>query len=159
MRTVVLGQVPDSDTTTTIAADDLALVWMNDYIIDWTTMAITALNRTAASFPDFHSSILGASNHPLPFAVERNAGDVVGMAFKGQDRVWVSRFDIVEFDAVVACSGKEPFIRRYTETINLRVRVLNCARAYSRKSLPEPIVGGVRLRDDPLKLCWNAQLT
>lgn len=144
MRAVVLGEVPDSDATSTIAADDLSLVWMDNYIIDWTAVVVAALNRATAGLPDLHCSIFGASNHPFAFAVECNACDVAGMTLEGQERVWVSGFDIVEFDAVVTCSRKETFIWRDTEPIDLRVRVLNGTRTYSGKSLPEPIVCGIR---------------
>lgn len=123
-----------------IAADDLALVWVNNNIVDWRVVVVAALNSASASLPDFHGSIFGASNHPLSLAVECNASDVVGMTFKCQDGVWVGRFDIVELDAVVACGGKEALVRRDTEAVDLRVRMLDSARAYSGKSLPEPAI-------------------
>jgi hypothetical protein len=41
--------------------------------------------------------------------VEGYAGDIVGVAFKCDDRVRVSRFDVVEFD-VVSTGGGEIFL-------------------------------------------------
>ena len=141
MGTAVFSQVPDSDTATMITTDDLALVWVNNHIVDWRVVVVAALNGAGASFPDLHGSILGASNHPFPLAVECNAGDVVGMAFKGQDGIWVRGLDVVELDAMVARGGKEALVRRDTEAVDLRVRMLDSARAYSGKSLPEPAIG------------------
>lgn len=144
MRAVILGQVPDSDTSTTIAADDLALVRVDNYVIDWAAVAVAALNSAAAGLPNLDSAILRAGNHPFALTVERNAGDVVGMALEGQDWVWVCRFDIVELDAVMTSSCEESLVWRDTETVDLRIRVLDGTRADSRKSLPEPIDGKVR---------------
>lgn len=140
MRTAVLGQVPDSDTPTMITADDLALVWVDDNVVDWRVVVVAALNGAGASFPDFHGSVLRASNHPFSLAVECNAGNVVGMALKGQNGVWVRGFDIVELDAVMACGGKKALVRRDTEAVDLGVRMLDSTRAYSGKSLPEPAI-------------------
>lgn len=140
MRAAVLGQVPNSHTPTMIAADDLALVWVNNHIVHWRVVVVAALNGASASLPDLHGSIFGAGNHPLSLAVECNASDVVRMAFKCQDGVWIGRFDIVELDTVVACGGKEALVRRDTEAIDLGIRVLDSARAYSGKSLPESAI-------------------
>lgn len=111
MRAAVLGQVPDSDTSAVITADDLALVWVDNHVVDWRVVVVAALNGASASFPDFHGAILGAGHHPFSLAVECNAGDVVGMALKRQDRVRVGGLDVVELDAVVACSGKKALVR------------------------------------------------
>lgn len=159
MRAAVLCQVPDSDTPTMITADDLALVWVDNHIIDWRVVVVAALNGAGASFPDFHGPILGASNHPFPLAVECNAGDVVGVAFKCQDRVWVRGFDIVELDAVVACGGKKALVRRDTEAVDLGVRMLDSTRAYSGKSLPEPAIEYQMCSCFRLPLCRRYLLT
>jgi hypothetical protein len=134
---VVLGQVPDTDASSTVTADDLTLVWMNDDVIDWGSMRIRTLDSSAACLPNLDSSVLRASDHPFALTVECDTGDVVRVTFESQDRIWVCRFDIVELDIVVASGSEETFIWRDTETIDLGVRVLNGARADTRESLPE----------------------
>lgn len=141
MRAAVLSQVPDSDTPTMVTADDLALVRVDNHIVDRRVVVVAALNSASASFPDLHSSILGASNHPLSLTVECNAGDVAGVTFKCQDRVRVRGLDVVKLDTVVACSGKKTLVRRDAKAVDLRVRVLDSTRANSGKSLPEPVFG------------------
>lgn len=44
VRALILSQVPDPHVTTAIAADELSLIWMNDYIVDRNTMSVVALN-------------------------------------------------------------------------------------------------------------------
>lgn len=159
MRTAVLGQIPDSDTPTMITTDDLALVWVDNHIVDWRVVVVAALNGAGARFPDLHCSILGASNHPLSLAMECNAGDVVGMAFECQDGIWVRGLDIVQLDAVVACGGKKALVRGDTEAVDLGVRMLDCTRAYPGKSLPEPAIGYQMCSCLRLPLCRRYLLT
>lgn len=141
MRAAVLGQVPDSDTPTMITADDLALVWVDNHIVDWGIVVVAALNGAGASFPDLHGSILRAGDHPFSLTVECNAGDVVGVALKCQDRVRIGGLDVVELDTVVACGGKKALVGRDAETVDLGVRMLDSTRAYSGKGLPETVTG------------------
>lgn len=141
MRAAVLSQVPDSDTPTMVTADDLPLVRVDNHIVDRRIVVVAALNGASASFPDLHSSILGASNHPLPLAVECNTCDVAGVAFKCQDRVRVRGLDVVKLDTVVACSSKKSLVGRDAKAVDLRVRVLDSTGANSGKGLPEPVSG------------------
>lgn len=144
MRAVILGQIPDSDTSTTVAADDFTLVWVDDNVIDWAAVAVAALDGAAAGFPNLDSSILRAGNHPFALTVERNPSDVVGMTLEGQNWVRIRRFDIIELDAMMTSSCEESLVWRDAEAVDLRVRMLDGTRADSRKSLPEPGDGKVR---------------
>lgn len=137
MGAIVLSQIPDTNTSTTVARDDLALVWMNDNILDWATMRVATLNGTSTSLPDFDSAILRACNHPFSLTVERNTSDISSMAFEGEKWVRVGGLDIIQLDSMMTSGGQELLVRRDRETIDLRVRVLNSARADTRQSLPE----------------------
>lgn len=82
MSTDALAQVPDTDHTGVVTTDELALVGMNDYIIDRSSVNVVPLQATSTSIPDLHSSILGAGDHPFPLTVECHTGDVVCVTFK-----------------------------------------------------------------------------
>ena len=51
------------------------------------------------------------------------------MAVKSKERVGVRRADIVQFDIVVASGSEIALVRRDAEAIDLRVRMLDSARA------------------------------
>ena len=89
MSTYTLTQVPDTDHTGVVATDELALVGMDDHIVDCSTVNIIPLQATCASIPNLHSSILGASDHPFSLAVECHAGDVVRVTFKGNHGIGI----------------------------------------------------------------------
>jgi hypothetical protein len=69
--------------------------------------------------------------------VESDTRDVGGMAFKGENRVRIRGFDLIELDRVVSRSGEEAFVGRDAKTIDLRVWVGYRARAYPGKCFPE----------------------
>lgn len=137
MSTDALTQVPDSDHTGVVTTDELALVGMNDHIIDRSTVNIIPLQATCSSIPNFHSSVLGASDHPFPLAVECHAGDVVRMTFKGNHGIGIGRLYIKELDIVVARGSQEPLIRGNTKTIDLGVWMLDCTRTDTRERFPK----------------------
>jgi hypothetical protein len=110
---------------------------MNNYVIDRRAMGIASLDRTTPGLPDLHCAIFRACDHPFSFAVECDTCDVACMAFEGEERVWVRRFDVVELDRMMASSGKEAFVRRDTEAINLGIRVLYCSRTNAREGFPK----------------------
>jgi hypothetical protein len=89
MGAVVLSKVPDTNTSSAITADDLALVGMNDYIIDWTSVRIASLNSSTSSLPNLDGTILGACNHPLSFTMKRDTSYVSSMSLEGKKRVGV----------------------------------------------------------------------
>jgi hypothetical protein len=119
MSTNALAQVPDTDHAGVITTDEFALVGMNDHIIDRSPVDVIALQATSASVPDFHSSILGASDHPLSFAMECNTSDVVRVTFEGDHGIGISRLDVKELDIIVASSSEESFVRSDAKAIDL----------------------------------------
>lgn len=74
--------------------------------------------------------------------MEGDSGDVARVALEGQQRVRVGGLDVVELDGVVARAGEEALVGRDAQAVDLRVRVLDRARAYARESFPEPADGG-----------------
>ncbi len=137
MRACILSQVPNPDTASAVAADDLALVGMDDYIVDRTTVVIAPLDAAAASLPDLDVAILGTSDHPFAFAVKCDTCYVARMAFEREDGIGIRGLDVVELDRMVARSSEEALIWRNAEAIDLGIRVLNCPRADAREGLPE----------------------
>lgn len=137
MRAVVLSQIPYSDTSSPIAADDLALVWMDDHVIDWRSMAVTSLNSSTACLPNLDRSIFRACHHPLPLAMESHASDIICMTFESKERVWIGRLDVVELNTMVTGCCKKSLVGRDAESIDLGIGVLNCSRADTRERLPE----------------------
>lgn len=70
--------------------------------------------------------------------MERNASDVIGVAFKGHDRVGIGRLDIVQFDIVMTGRREEAFVGSDAKTIHLRIWMLDSTGADARQGLPEP---------------------
>jgi hypothetical protein len=138
MRTVVLCQVPYSNASSSIAAYDLSLIWMDNHVIHGRGMAVASLDGTTSCFPDLDGAILGARHHPLALAVEGNACNIVCMSFECQKGIRIGRLDIVELNAMVSSCCQKAFIRRYAESVYLRVWMLDCSRADAGESLPEP---------------------
>lgn len=89
VRAVILRQVPDTNVSSAIAADDLALVWVDDDVVDGGAVVIASLDGTAASLPDLDGAILGTCDHPFALAVESDAGYIACVALEGEDGVWV----------------------------------------------------------------------
>lgn len=99
-----LTKVPNADHTRMVTTDELALIGVNDHIIDRSSVNVITLQATRTSVPNLHSPIFRAGNHPFPFTVKRNSGNVVGVTFKRDHRVRVGRFDIEELHIVMTCS-------------------------------------------------------
>lgn len=129
MTAAVLSQVPDLDTSRAVATDDLALVGVNDDVIGRASVVVTALDGACASLPDLDGAVLGARDHPLALAVERDARDVARVALERQQRVGVGALDVEQLDGVVAGRGEEALVGRDAQAVDLRVRVLDRARA------------------------------
>lgn len=142
MRAIVLPEIPDPNVSTTVTANDLALVWVDDNIVNRTAMIVASLNSPAAGLPDLNSAVLRAGHHPFSFAVEGHARDVAGVTLEGEQGVGVGGLDIVEFDGMVASSCKETLVRRNTQTIDLGVGMLYSSGANARESLPETVRHG-----------------
>lgn len=128
MSADTLAQVPDTDHASMVATDKLALVRMNDYIIDRSPVNIVALQATSPSIPDLDSSILGACDHPFPLTMECDTGNVVRVTFEGNHRIRVGRLDIKELDSIMTRSSQKSLIRGDTKAIDLGIWMLNCSR-------------------------------
>lgn len=124
MRADAIAQVPDTHSARTIAANQLALVWMDHDVVDSGLVDVVSLQAAGARVPDLDRAVLGAGDHPAALAVERNARDIVGMALKVHHRIRVGRLDIVELDVGVARRREVSFVRRDAQSVDLRVRVL-----------------------------------
>jgi len=136
---VVLGQVPHAYAAVAVAADDLALVGVDDDVVGGAAVVVAPLYGPAPRLPYLDGAVLGARHHPLALAVEGYARDVARVALEDEQRVRVGGFDIEELDRVVAGRGEEALVRRYAQAVHLRVGVLYGARADARERLPEAV--------------------
>ena len=112
MGAFVLAQVPDAHVSPTVTADQLALVRVDDHVVDGHAVGVVALHAARARVPDLYRAIFGARHHPLALAVKRDAGDVGRVALEGEDRVRVRRLDLIQLDRVMARRSEEAFVGR-----------------------------------------------
>lgn len=140
---VVLRQVPNANTASAIAADDLALVGVDHDIVDRAAVVVTALDVATSGLPNLDGAILGRGDHPLALAVEGHARDVARVTLEGEKGVGVGRFDVVQLDRVMAGGGEVALVRRDTQSVDLGVGVLDGTRADAGEGLPEPGPGQV----------------
>lgn len=138
MGAVVLGEVPDADAAAAVAADDLALVGVDDDVVGGAAVAVGALDGAGAGLPDLDGAVLARRDHPLALAVEGHTRDVPRVALESQQRVRVRGLDVEQLHRVVARRRQEPLVRRDAQPVHLRVRVLDRPGAYPRQGLPEP---------------------
>lgn len=54
MAALVLAQIPDSNVSASVAGDELALIRVNNDVVDRYAVRVIALNMAAAGIPDFH---------------------------------------------------------------------------------------------------------
>lgn len=139
MRTIVLSQIPDANTTAPVTADDLALIRVNHDIVDRAAVVVAALDGATARLPDLDSTILRARDHPFALAVERDARDVARVALEGQQGVGVGGLDVEELDGVVAGGREEALVGRDAQSVDLRVGVLDGTGADAGEGLPESV--------------------
>lgn len=137
VRALVLAQIPDAHIAPAIAADQLALIRVDDDIIDRDAMGVVALHAARACVPDLDGAILGARHHPLALAMEGDAGDVGRVAFKGEHGIRIRRLDLVELDRVVAGGGEEALVGRDAEAVDLRVGMRDRPGADAGERFPE----------------------
>ena len=57
MSTLVEAQIPNTNTTTPVTANELALIRVDDDIVDWIVMFIVSLKRAGSSIPNFDSLV------------------------------------------------------------------------------------------------------
>ena len=89
MRALVLAEIPDAHVAAAVARYQLALVRVDDDVVDGGAVGVVALNGAGADIPDLDGAVLGAGDHPFGVDVEADAGDVVGVAVEGEDGVGV----------------------------------------------------------------------
>lgn len=70
VRTLVLRQVPDPHVAASVAADEFALVGVDDYVVYGDAVAVVALDVAASRVPDLDGAVFGTRHHPFAFAVE-----------------------------------------------------------------------------------------
>ena len=129
MGAVVLRQIPDPDTAAAVTGHYLPLIRMNNHIINRTSMVITSLYPSGSRLPNLNRPVFRGGDHPFAFAVESDAGDVVGVSFECEDWIWVCGFDVVELDVGVGGGREEALVGGDAEAVDLRVGVLDCAGA------------------------------
>lgn len=139
MTTLILSQIPDPDIAAPIATNQLALIWMNDYIIDRDAVCIIPLYIATPSVPNLDGAVLGRRDKPLGLAVEGDAGDVASVSIEGKDCVGIGRLDVVELYRMMAGGGEVAFVGRDTEAVYLRVWVGDGAGADAREGFPEAL--------------------
>ena len=138
MRALILAQIPDPDIPSPIAGYQLALIGMDNHIVHRASVWVVPLYTPRPRIPDLDRPVFRARHHPFPLAVERHAGDVAGVSVECEYWVWVRGADVVELDVVVAGCGEVALVGGDAEAIDLRVGVLDCARADAGERFPEP---------------------
>lgn len=132
VRAVILRQVPDPHAAAPIAADDLALIRVDDDVVDGRPVVVVALDGPAPRLPDLDGAVLGRRHHPLALAVEGHASHVASVAVEGEHSVGVRRLDVVELHGVVACGGEVALVGGDAEPVDLRFGMLDRAGADTR---------------------------
>lgn len=113
MRALVLSQVPDPHITAAIATDELALVRVDDNVVDREAagVGVVPLHRCRARIPDLDRTVLGAGDEPFALAMPAHARHVARVALEREHRVRVRVLDVVQLDRVTARRGQEALIR------------------------------------------------
>lgn len=76
MRADVLGEVPNFDAALLVAADELALVRVDDDLVDGRLVVVVALDVARPRVPDLERVVLRRGDEPLALAVKCQRGDV-----------------------------------------------------------------------------------
>lgn len=139
MSAHALTEIPDAHGASTVATNELSLIRMNDDVVYRGLVYVVALKTACTRVPDLDSSVLGTGHHPLALTMEGYPGDIVGVTLEGHHRVGVGALDIVELHIGVPGCREESLVRRDTQAIDLRIRVLDRTRANPRKGLPEAV--------------------
>jgi hypothetical protein len=92
---LVLAQVPDAYVASTVAADELSLVGMDDDVVDGNAMRVVSLYIATPGVPDLDGAIFGRCDQPLGLAMKRYAGDIGRVAIEGKDGIWIGRLYVV----------------------------------------------------------------
>ena len=100
-------------------------------------MLVVSLYGARSCVPDLDCLIFGARDHPFALTMECNPRNVIVVPFESHNRIRVGGLDIVESNDMATGSSEKFLVRRNTEAVHLRFRMLNRARADTRESLPE----------------------
>lgn len=87
---LILSQIPDTHITSAVAADEFALVWVDDDVIYRYAMAVISLDASGAGVPNFDGAILRARDHPFALTVKCHAGDITGMSIEGENSIRIA---------------------------------------------------------------------
>jgi hypothetical protein len=131
VRAFVLSQVPNANISSTVTANKLALIWVDDHIVDRYTMGVAPLHISTPRVPNLHRPIFRRCHHPFSLAMEGDARDIASMAIEGENSVRIRRFYVIELDSVMPGGSEVTFVRRDAETVHLRVWVGDRSRANS----------------------------
>jgi hypothetical protein len=145
MAALVLAQIPDPHVAASIAADKLALIRMDDNVVDRYTVRVIPLYIPGSCVPDLDCAIFRGGNEPLALAMERNASDVTSVTVEGEDGIGVRGLDVVELDRVMTGSGQITLVWRDTQPVDLRIWMRDGPGAYAGQRFPEPL-GPVSVR-------------
>ena len=104
---------------------------MDDNVVGWGAVVVASLDSSGACLPDLDRSVLRACNHPLALAVEGHTGYIAGVALEGHEGLRVRGTNVEQFDIAVAGRGEVSLVGGYTETVHLRLGVLDGARTDS----------------------------
>ena len=119
MSAFIVAEVPNHNDAATVAGDELALVWVNDNVVDGVVVGIRALDKARAGIPDADGVVFRGCDHPFALAVEGYAGNVAVVSFKCHDRIRVGGLDVVEPDDMATCGGKEFLVGRNAQAVDL----------------------------------------
>jgi hypothetical protein len=125
VATLILTQVPHAHGAGAVAADQLALVRVNDDVVDSAAVVVIPLHTAAPRVPDLDGAVLRRRDHPLTLAVEGHARDIAGVSLKGEHGGRVGGLDVIELNSVVPRGSEVALVGRDAEAIDLRVRVWN----------------------------------
>ena len=130
MGTCVLCQIPHLNRTGAVAADNLPLVRVDNHIVDGGAVQVCALDSAGARLPYANAAVLTTRDHPFSLAVEGDACDVARVSLENEHRRRISGPDVEELHVVVPGGSEVALVGGDTETVNLRVRVLDCPGTY-----------------------------
>lgn len=108
MRTRLSAKIPDLDGPSLVARDELALVRVDDAIVDGDPSVVKdPLGVLGCAWvPDLDPPVLARGDYPLPVVLPRYCGDVALVPFEGCDLVDARRAREQEW-AGVGRSGQE----------------------------------------------------
>lgn len=137
MRAFILAQVPHPHFAASIACYQLALIGMDDHIINRVVVIVVALDTGSPRVPNLHRPILRTRDHPLTFTVKCDTSNIPAMAIECQDRRRIRGTNVEELDVLVASCREPAFVGGDAQPVDLRVWVLNGTRTDAGESFPE----------------------